>query len=299
MPHRARQIFVAAAAAATICAVASGCGDGGGGGGGQKKAASPPKQNVDTGRFDPANFGNPAAGRNRWDPIKPGRQSVREGLVNVGHRRLTHRRVYTVTGLSKKIDGVRAAVVIDQDFNGGQLSEQALDYVAEDKQGNVWSLGSYTETYEGGQFVNATDGWLAGVNGSRPGIIMKARPQTGATYFESKIAGGSERTPSKVVKTGGSKCVPFKCYRDVVVIEEGGGSGSGTEWKYYAPGVGGILTEPRYKGGEQETERLLNATQLSPRALAEISAEALKVDRHAPSVARSVFGRAAPAKRDL
>jgi hypothetical protein len=97
-----------------------------------------------------------------------------------------------------------------------------------------------------------------------------------------------------VVKTGERNCVPFKCYRNVVVLEEGGSSG---EWKYFAPGVGGIRTEPRYKGGEQETEELINVTQLSPRALSELSAEALKLDKHARDEASSVFGSSRPAKR--
>jgi len=248
-------------------------------------------------RFDPANFGNPATGANRWDPMLPGRQSVREGRVTVGHRRLTHRRVYTVTDLTKTIDGVPAAVVIDQDFNGGQLAEQALDYLAEDKQGNVWYLGSYTESYEGGQFVNATDGWLAGVRGARPGIMMKAHPKAGTSFYETSSLGRGGAA-AQVVKTGQTKCVPFRCFSDVVVIGEGAGSDQ-PEYKYYAPGVGGIFTEPRYRGGEQETELLINATQLSPRGLAEISAAALKVDRHAPVVTPRVFGNAARARRGV
>src|SRR3982074_606191 len=82
------------AVAGVLCcgAVASGCG-----GGATKKSASAAPVSRD--QFDPANFGNPATGANRWDPMLPGRQSVREGRVNVGHRRLTHRRVYSVTNL--------------------------------------------------------------------------------------------------------------------------------------------------------------------------------------------------------
>lgn len=221
-----------------------------------------------------------------------------KGLVNVGSRRLVHIRVNTVTDVSKKIDGVRTVVVLDQDFDGGQLAEQALDYLAEDKHGNVWYLGSYTETYEGGQFVNATDGWLAGLEGAKPGLLMEALPRTGSSYFESQAL-GEGATLAQVVKTGQSKCVPFKCYKDVVVVQEGGGSGGGAEYKYFAPGVGGILTEPHYSGGEQETELLINVRQLSPRGIAEISAEALRVDRHAKVVVPNVFGGAAAAKRSL
>jgi hypothetical protein len=242
--------------------------------------------------FSPRRFGNPVAARNRWLPLKPGMQTIRKGLVNVGDRRVEHVRIYTVTDVSKMIDGVRTVVVLDQDFNAEQLAEQALDYLAEDKKGNVWYLGSYTETYEGGQFVNATDGWLAGVNGSEGGVLMLARPKVGLSYVDSKALGEGPEV-SEVIKTNESKCVPYDCYKNVVVIREGG------EHKYYAPGVGGIFTEPRYSGGEQETELLIDVKRLSPRGLAELSAEVLRVDRHAEEVVPDVFGNAAAAKRSL
>jgi hypothetical protein len=246
--------------------------------------------------FAPADFGEPTAGANEWIPLQPGWQTVRKGLVNVGNRRLEHVRVYTITDVSKKIAGVRTVAVLDQDFNAGQLAEQAIDYLAEDQHGNVWYMGSYTETYEGGQFVNATDGWLAGVSGSKPGILMEALPKVGLTYFESDALGEGP-TAAKVVKTGGSKCVPFRCYMDVVVIQEG--TSGEVEYKYYARGVGGILTEPHYSGGEQETELLINVRQLSPQGLAELSAEVLRLDRHAGDVIPDVFASSFPARRTL
>ena len=246
--------------------------------------------------FDPADFGDPTAGANEWIPLKPGWQSVRKGLVNVGSRRLEHIRVYTITDVSKMVDGVRTVAVLDQDFNAGQLAEQAIDYLAEDQHGNVWYLGSYTETYEGGQFVNATDGWLAGVSGSKAGILMEALPKVGLSYYESDALGEGP-TAAKVVKTGGSKCVPFKCYRDVLVIQEG--TSGEVEYKYYARGVGGILTEPHYSGGEQETELLINVRQLSPQGLAELAAEVMRLDHHAREVIPDVFANSSPARRTL
>jgi hypothetical protein len=262
-------------------------GQGGKGGGNTGKNAS-----ADS--FDASRFGNPATGASDFLPLEPGTQWTREGLVNVGTRRLPHRVVTTVTDVTKEIAGVRAVVVLDQDFNGGQIAEQALDYMAEDKQGNVWSLGSYTESYEGGQFVNATDAWLAGVNGATPGVLMLADPQPGTPeYTESAIPGG-EVSISRVAETGQSQCVPFKCYKDVLVIEE-----NGAEYKYYAPGVGQIKTEPLSGDGKEEVEDLINLVRLSPRGLAEISAETLKLDKNAAVQAPDVFGGAAAAKRNL
>jgi hypothetical protein len=249
-----------------------------------------PRPRSGSGKVQEASVGN------KWFPLQPGMQTVREGRVNVGNRRLSHRIVYTVTDVTKRISGVRATVILDQDFNGGELAEQALDYVAEDKRGNVWYLGSYTEAYEGGEFVNATDAWLNGLNDAKLGILMKAHPQTGASYFEATVPGEGSAL-SQVIKTGQSKCVPFKCYKDVVVVQEG--PDGSAEYKYYAPGVGHILTEPHYSGGEQETELLVNLTHLSPRGLGEMSAEVLRLDKHARSVVPDVFGGTPTAKRTL
>jgi hypothetical protein len=245
------------------------------------------------GNFVPSAFGNPAKGANRWLPLKPGLQVISRGGVSRGNRRLEHIRVQTVTDVSKRINGVRTVIILDQDFDGGQIAEQALDFLAEDKQGNVWYLGSYTESYEGGQFVNAEDAWLAGVNGAKPGILMHARPRAGAgSYYQYQVP-GLESPTAQIAKVGQSKCVPFKCYKGVVVVQEG------SEYKYYAPGVGHIRTEPNYSGGEQETEELINVRVLSARGLAELSAEALKLDRHARETMSIVFGRSSAAKRTL
>ncbi len=305
--------MAAAIAAATLSlgGIAAGCGGGGGGSGSSTSAqtgtttqatstpqsagnAPRPGTNATQGSFAPRNFGDPATGANQFLPLKPGTQWVREGSVNVGTRRLPHRVVTTVTDVSKQVDGVRTIAVMDQDYNGGQIAEQAVDYIAEDKQGNVWYLGSYTEGYQGGQFVSAFDAWLGGVNGAQPGILMLADPHTGTPAYSERTVPGGESGSSQVAKTGQSQCVPFKCYKDVLVIEE-----NGAEYKYYAPGVGQIKTAPLGSGGKQEVEDLINLTQLSPSGLAQISAEVLKLDQHAKVEAPDVFGHAPAAKRTL
>jgi hypothetical protein len=284
---RRRQFFAAAALVAAL-----GCSAFVTAGAGSVTAAA--AAGVGEAQFDPARFGNPATGASKWQPLRPGYQSVRRGGVSRGSRRLPHIRVFTVTAVTKVIAGVRAVAVLDQDFDGGQLAEQALDYMAEDKQGNVWYLGSYTESYEGGQFVNAEDGWLAGVRGAKAGIFVQAQPRVGTASFYQFQVPGLESPTARVAKTGQSVCVPFKCYKGVLVVEE-----DGSEYKYYAPGVGGIRTEPRYSGGEQETENLVNLRLLGARGLAELSAEALKLDKHARVTVPDVFGRSAAAKRTL
>jgi hypothetical protein len=248
--------------------------------------------NADPGKFNRKDFGDPMGDANPWLPLVPGYQSVRDGTLFRGRRELHHRRRFTVTDVVKRVDGVLTVVVLDQDIDAGQIAEQALDYFAQDKHGNVWYLGSYTESYEGGQFVNATDAWLAGVNGAIPGVIMMADPKKGMPGYLQDSIPGRETVHAEVAKVGERKCVPFKCFSNTLTILE-----DGTEFKYYAQGVGGIATEPNYSGGEQEKEALLNVIRLTPKGLTEASAEALKLDRHARTTASEVFGNSAPARR--
>ena len=248
--------------------------------------------NADPGKFNRKDFGNPIGDANPWLPLVPGYQSVRDGTLFRGRRELHHRRRFTVTDVVKQVAGVRTVLVLDQDIDAGQVAEQALDYFAQDKHGNVWYLGSYTESYEGGQFVNATDAWLAGVNGATPGVAMMANPRKGMPSYVQASIPGRETITAEVAKLGERKCVPFRCFSNTLAILE-----DGTELKYYAQGVGGIATEPNYSGGEQEKEALLNVVRLSPKGLAEFSAEALKLDRHARSTAADIFGNSAPARR--
>ncbi len=248
--------------------------------------------NADPSKFDPKAFGAPTGDANSWFPLVPGYQSVQDGTLFRGHRELHHRRRFIVTDVEKVIDGVRTVLTLDQDIDAGQIAEQALDYFAQDSNGNVWYLGSYTEAYEGGQFVNANDAWLAGVNGATAGVAMMANPKPGQPpYLQARIP-GRETLTAQVAKLGQSKCVPFRCFPKTLAILE-----AGTEFKYYAPGVGGIATEPNYSGGEQEKEALINVVQLTPKGLAEFSAQALELDQHARTTASGVFGRSAPAKR--
>jgi hypothetical protein len=248
--------------------------------------------NANPDRFNRKDFGSPIGDANKWLPLIPGNQSVRDGTLFRGSRKLRHRRRITITDVQKVVNGVRTVLVLDQDIDAGQVAEQAVDYLAQDKHGNVWYLGSYTETYEGGQFVNATDAWLAGVNGATAGVFMMAKPKVGMPgYVQARIP-GKEILTAEVAKVGERKCVPFRCFADALAILE-----AGTEFKIYAPGIGHIATEPNYSGGEQEKEALINVIQLTPKGLAEISAQALKLDQHARTVAPQIFGSSAKAKR--
>ncbi len=247
------------------------------------------KVNANYKKFDPKNFGEPIGDLNKWYPLVPGTQTLRDGSITRGSRKLKHQLRVTVTDVTKEVNGVQTVLVLDQDIDAGQIGEASIDYLAQDKFGNIWYLGSYTEIYEGGQFVNANDAWLAGKRGAKPGVWMLTDPKKGMKYVQMQSS--RETIRSEVDKVGDRKCVPFKCFNSLRVLEDG------SEFKYFGPGVGHIATEPNYSGGEQEIEELVNVVRLKPKGLAEYSAEALKMDKHARQEAKSVFGNSDPAKR--
>ena len=245
--------------------------------------------NADYKKFDPKNFGEPTGDLNKWYPLVPGTQTLRDGSITRGSRKLTHQLRVTVTDVTKEVNGVRTVLVLDQDIDAGQVGEASLDYLAQDKFGNIWYLGSYTELYEGGEFVNAVDAWLAGEEDAMPGVWMLTDPKEGMKFVQAQTS--EETIRAEVAKVDERKCVPFDCFKALAILEDG------SEFKYYGPGVGHIATEPNYSGGEQEKEELVNVVRLKPQGLAEMSAEALKLDKRASKEAKSVFGESEPAQR--
>jgi len=279
---------LAAVAAALSGGLAGGCGGG--------SSTSPARTSTEEARFAAANFPADAAGTNRWLPLRPGFQWVRIGGTDVGHRRVPHRVISTVTSVTKVVNGVRSHVLLDRDVDAGQIAQQSLDFLAEDKQRNVWYVGSYTEEYEGGRFVNSIDAWLAGVRGGAAGLLMRGDPRLGTPPYSVARPPGEDSDVAQVVQTGVRRCVPFKCYRDVLIIREGKSQAPDNEFKYFAPGVGQIDNVPRSASQHHDVERLVNLTRLTPQGLAEIDAEALRLDRHARVERPGVFGRSAVAK---
>ena len=140
---------------------------------------------------------------NQWQPLTPGLQSVARGFVNAGSRRLPHTRVYTVTDVVKVIHGVRSVAVLDQDIDGGQIVEQAIDYLAIDAKGNVWYPAPTPRATRRAASPARMDGWLDGRQGRRrpASSCQPARASGTAAYFEQQVP-GEEATSAQVVKTG-------------------------------------------------------------------------------------------------
>jgi len=88
----------------------------------------------------------------------------------------------TVLPDTKEILGVQTTTVHDQVFSGSEVTEDTLDWYAQDAQGNVWYFGEQTAEYEGGKVTSTEGSWVGGVDGAQPGIIMLAQPAVGDSY---------------------------------------------------------------------------------------------------------------------
>jgi hypothetical protein len=247
--------------------------------------------------FDRNKFEQSTTIDNEWFPLQPGTQFIYEGSSVEGGKRLPHRVVFTVTDLTKVIDGVRTVVAWDRDYSAGELVETELALFAQDDDGNVWHLGQYPEEYEKGEFVDAP-AWIAGFQNARPGISMKAKPEPGAPSYSQGWGPAVNWTDrAQVYRTGEETCVPVDCYEDVLVMEEFSEEEPGAfQLKYYAPGVGNVRVGWKGDDPSRETLKLVKLVQLSAEALADVRAAALKLEKRAYALSKDVYAHTSPAE---
>jgi hypothetical protein len=250
--------------------------------------------------FDAGNFSDSTKVDNRFLPLEPGMQFTYEGRSDRGGGRLPHRVIFTVTDLTKEIDGVRSVVLWDRDINNGKQLEGELAFWAQDDDGNVWLMGEYPEEYdEEGNFEAAPDTWFSGVDRARAGIMMRGDPQVGTPRHRQGHAptiGFAD--VAFVAKTGQRACVPTGCYDDVLITDETNPEepDDGHQLKYYAPEVGNIQAAPGKGGKEREVLELTKFTRLSPGALEFARKEALELEKRAYVKRKDVYGKTPPSQ---
>src|SRR3954454_22178003 len=230
--------------------------------------------------FATAGFSNPTAITNATFPLVPGSQLTLEGTVVRGGRTVPHRVTFTVTDVTKVIDGVRTVVIWDVDSEDGQVLESELSFFAQDDAGDVWNLGEYPEEFLGGSFIGAPSVWISGIKDAQPGIHMGPAPKVSSTFSLQGYAPDIEfEDCGRVAQLGQRTCVPFQCFDDVVVTREKDvfDPAGGEQSKFYAPGVGivriGAIDDP-----QAETLVLTNLVHLTAAALEDARVQALALD---------------------
>lgn len=186
---------------------------------------------------------------NPYLPLKPGTTFIYQGETEDG----TDRNEMVVTHDTKNILGVTCIVVWDRVWLEGELIEATYDWYAQDKDGNVWYFGEDSNDYENGKVVSTKGSWEAGVDGAKPGIVMKGNPQIGDSYRQEYYKGEAEDM-GDVISLNESVTVPYGSFdnclktKDWTPLEP-----DFVEHKYYAPGVGVVLVV-MVEGGDERVE---------------------------------------------
>ena len=189
--------------------------------------------------IDPTNFAHPVD--NPYFPLSSTRTWSYRATTKSGIETLS----IEVTGGTKDILGVTTRVVIETAKLNGETIEIAENWFAPDNEGNVWYFGEFTQDFPGG----GTEGsWEAGQGEpvARPGIIMKAHPMPGDTYFQ-EFAPGVAQDMASVISIMKTATVMGRTYTNVLLTKEWTSlEPNSVEHKSYAPAIGLILEE---KGG--------------------------------------------------
>jgi hypothetical protein len=250
--------------------------------------------------FRAGNFDRPTRIDNKYLPLVPGTQFVYQGDVATGPGTQPHTIVFTVTDLTKVVDGVTTRVVHDVDLDNGVVQEAELALFAQDDAGNVWNLGEYPEEFENGKFAQAPSVWVSGLQNAQGGLHMLAHPgqHLNQTYLQGRAPRIGFLDCAKVASTGGTVRVPEGRFTGVLTTHETSPLESTTaiQTKRHAPGVGivqiGAINDP-----DAETLSLIENQKLGPAKLAQIDAQSRQLDRHGHQVS-AVWRQTPPVKDD-
>ncbi len=201
--------------------------------------------------IDPANF--VAKIDNPFFPLVPGTTFIYKGQTSDG----LMRDVFAVTHNTRVIDGVTCVEVHDSVFTDGELTEDTLDWFAQDKDGNVWYFGENTAELEDG-LISTIDGtFMAGVDGDKPGIVMKAHPAVG-DFYRQEFSLGNAEDEAETLGLNASVTVPYGSFQHCLRSEETTPlEPDALEDKFYASGVGNVLTVDEETGERCELVQII------------------------------------------
>jgi len=169
-------------------------------------------------------------GRNTYFILEPGNRLT----FGSGKDTLT----VTVLQETKVVDGVRTRIVEERETEGGKLAEVSRNFFAIDRTTNdLYYFGEEVDEYRDGKIIGHGGAWLAGVNGARFGLMIPGKPSVGNRYYQ-EIAPKVAMDRAEVVSVTEEVKVPAGTYTNCLHTKESSDIESGSEDKWYAPGVG-------------------------------------------------------------
>lgn len=142
---------------------------------------------------------------------------------------------------TRNILGVETVVYRDRVYVGDQLVEDTKDYLAQDKDGNIWYFGEDVNNYENGQLKNHDGSFIAGEDGAKPGIWLKGEHKVGDSYKQEYYKGEAEDVRD-VLALNETVTIKLGTYTDCIKVYDWTPLDKASrEHKYYCKQVGGLV----------------------------------------------------------
>ena len=134
------------------------------------------------------------------------------------------------------VDGVRVAVLVNKEYEDGELVEHTFDYFAQRSNGSVWYFGERVQNFENGK-VNHEGQWIAGKGKNKPGLYMPAKPKVGQVFQQERAPGVAEDR-STIVASGITRQTGAGTFKNCFHVKDYSPIDKNKEYKYYCAGVG-------------------------------------------------------------
>jgi hypothetical protein len=173
-------------------------------------------------------------GRNDYFILEPCYQLVLEGKQDGKQATLT----ITVLAETMQIGDAETRIVEEREVIGGQLVEVSRNFFAIGATSkNVYYFGEEVDMYKDGKIVSHDGAWCEGQGVAKHGVLIPGNVKVGDRYYQEqapKVAMDRAENVSMdaAVKTLAGKFERCLKTKETTPLE------AGTEYKYYAPGVG-------------------------------------------------------------
>ena len=187
--------------------------------------------------IDPANF---VAGiTNRYTPFPVGAFRVYEKRNAAGVQRIR----IEVLPETREIMGVTVTTLRDTVTQNGVLIEDTKDWLAQDRQGNVWYMGEIVQNFEDGLLANLDGSFEAGKAGAKAGFWTTGAPQVGDFYRQEWALSVAEDVVEVLSLDARDTNVPFSQNGTgpILKVKATTPMSPVVEYKYYVPGIGFAL----------------------------------------------------------
>jgi hypothetical protein len=174
---------------------------------------------------------------NEYFSLPVGKKMIYEGETADGLERTE----IEIESATKEILGVETLIYRDRVYVEEVLVEDTRDYLAQDKEGNVWYFGEEVDNFEDGVLKDHEGSFIAGEDGAKPGIWMKAEQVVGDSYRQEYYPGEAEDIRD-VVAVDQTVTTELATYTGCVQTYDWTPlDPDSREYKYHCPEVGALV----------------------------------------------------------